>query len=116
MNAKGPVFKYGDNIDTDVIIPARYLNTQSEAELASHCPQLTPIHSGAGLQCAVLLPAGGETRWTNPANARGIGLRPLGQFYLGEPNLEGWLLGFGALDNQTLRQLCRQLGNLMKSS
>lgn len=86
------------------------------AELASHCPQLTPIHSGAGLQCAVLLPTGGETHWTNPANARGIGLRPLGQFYLGEPNLEGWLLGFGALDNQTLRQLCRQLGNLMKSS
>ena len=37
MNAKGPVFKYGDNIDTDVIIPARYLNTQSETELASHC-------------------------------------------------------------------------------
>ena len=37
MNAKGPVFKYGDNIDTDVIIPARYLNTQSAAELASHC-------------------------------------------------------------------------------
>ena len=37
MNAKGPVFKYGDNIDTDVIIPARYLNTQSEGELASHC-------------------------------------------------------------------------------
>ena len=37
MNAKGPVFKYGDNIDTDVIIPARYLNTQSEAALASHC-------------------------------------------------------------------------------
>ena len=37
MNAKGPVFKYGDNIDTDVIIPARYLNTQSHQELASHC-------------------------------------------------------------------------------
>ena len=37
MNARGPVFKYGDNIDTDVIIPARYLNTQSAAELASHC-------------------------------------------------------------------------------
>ena len=37
MNAKGTVFKYGDNIDTDVIIPARYLNTQSSAELASHC-------------------------------------------------------------------------------
>ena len=37
MNAKGTVFKYGDNIDTDVIIPARYLNTQSSAELAAHC-------------------------------------------------------------------------------
>lgn len=37
MNSKGTVFKYGDNIDTDVIIPARYLNTQSAAELAAHC-------------------------------------------------------------------------------
>jgi len=37
MNAKGTVFKYGDNIDTDVIIPARYLNTQSAAEWAAHC-------------------------------------------------------------------------------
>ena len=37
MNAKGSVFKYPDNVDTDVIIPARYLNTQSHKELASHC-------------------------------------------------------------------------------
>ncbi len=37
MTIKGNVHKYGDNIDTDVIIPARYLNTTSEAELASHC-------------------------------------------------------------------------------
>lgn len=37
MNAKGHVFKYPDNIDTDVIIPARYLNTQDAKELASHC-------------------------------------------------------------------------------
>ena len=37
MNAQGKVFKYGDNIDTDVIIPARYLNTQDHKELASHC-------------------------------------------------------------------------------
>ena len=36
-NANGRVFKYGDNIDTDVIIPARYLNTSDPAELASHC-------------------------------------------------------------------------------
>ena len=37
MLAKGKVFKYGDNIDTDVIIPARYLNTANMKELASHC-------------------------------------------------------------------------------
>ena len=34
MEARGSVFKYGDNIDTDVIIPARYLNTQNARELA----------------------------------------------------------------------------------
>lgn len=37
MEAKGKVFKYGDNVDTDVIIPARYLNTSDPKELASHC-------------------------------------------------------------------------------
>lgn len=37
MKAKGKVFKYGNNVDTDVIIPARFLNTTSEKELASHC-------------------------------------------------------------------------------
>ena len=37
MLANGRVFKYGDNIDTDVIIPARYLNTPDMKELASHC-------------------------------------------------------------------------------
>ncbi|MDY5232411.1 MAG: 3-isopropylmalate dehydratase small subunit [Faecalicoccus sp.] len=36
-NAKGTVFKYKDNVDTDVIIPARYLNTANAKELASHC-------------------------------------------------------------------------------
>ncbi|MBQ3179961.1 MAG: 3-isopropylmalate dehydratase small subunit [Firmicutes bacterium] len=37
MISKGFVHKYGDNIDTDVIIPARYLNTSDHKELASHC-------------------------------------------------------------------------------
>lgn len=37
MNAKGIVHKYGDNVDTDVIIPARYLNIADKKELASHC-------------------------------------------------------------------------------
>lgn len=35
--AKGTVFKYGDNVDTDVIIPARHLNTSDPEELAKHC-------------------------------------------------------------------------------
>lgn len=37
MKAHGTVHKYGDNVDTDVIIPARYLNTSDHKELASHC-------------------------------------------------------------------------------
>ena len=37
MKSTGKVFKYGDNVDTDVIIPARYLNTSDPKELASHC-------------------------------------------------------------------------------
>ncbi len=37
MNAKGKVHKYLDNVDTDVIIPARYLNSSEPSELAAHC-------------------------------------------------------------------------------
>lgn len=37
MNAKGLVHKYGDNVDTDVIIPARYLNIADKKELTTHC-------------------------------------------------------------------------------
>ena len=37
MDAKGAVHKYGDDVNTDVIIPARYLNTSSHSELAAHC-------------------------------------------------------------------------------
>lgn len=37
MKAQGFIHKYGDNVDTDVIIPARYLNTADHRELASHC-------------------------------------------------------------------------------
>ncbi len=37
MTNKGRAFKYGDNVDTDVIIPARYLNTADPDELAKHC-------------------------------------------------------------------------------
>ena len=44
MKAHGTVFKYGDNIDTDVIIPARYLNSSDPKELAKHCME-DAIHS-----------------------------------------------------------------------
>ncbi len=37
MNTQGKVFKYPDNVDTDVIIPARYLNTSDAKELSKHC-------------------------------------------------------------------------------
>lgn len=37
MKLEGAVFKYGDNVDTDVIIPARYLNSSDPKELAAHC-------------------------------------------------------------------------------
>ena len=37
MQTQGHVFKYGDNVDTDVIIPARYLNTANAQELSKHC-------------------------------------------------------------------------------
>nr|WP_325299300.1 3-isopropylmalate dehydratase small subunit [uncultured Dysosmobacter sp.] len=52
MNAHGIAHKYGDHVDTDVIIPARYLNTQSHQELASHCMEdidkefINKVHDG----------------------------------------------------------------------
>ena len=52
MKAQGTVFKYGDNVDTDVIIPARYLNSSDPAELAAHCMEdidkdfIKQVHKG----------------------------------------------------------------------
>ncbi len=52
MIAQGKVFKFGDNVDTDVIIPARYLNSSDPKELASHCMEdidktfITRVHGG----------------------------------------------------------------------
>ncbi len=44
MKALGKVHKYGDNVDTDVIIPARYLNTADHKELASDCLEYFDIY------------------------------------------------------------------------
>ena len=47
MKASGTVFKYGDNVDTDVIIPARYLNSSDPKELATHCMEdIDKVHKG----------------------------------------------------------------------
>ena len=52
MDAIGPVFKYGENVDTDVIIPARYLNATTGEELAKHCMEdidkdfVNKVHKG----------------------------------------------------------------------
>ena len=55
MKAKGYVHKYGDNIDTDVIIPARYLNTANHKELASHCMEDIDKDFVIKVQKAILL-------------------------------------------------------------
>ena len=76
----GKVFKYGDNVDTDVIIPARYLNAPSPEELAKHCmedidPEFTTtvqpgdiIVGGANFGC-------GSSREHAPISIRACGVR-----------------------------------------
>ena len=50
MKALGKVYKYGDNVDTDVIIPARYLNVPDPAELAKHCMEDIDIDFAKNVQ------------------------------------------------------------------
>ncbi len=58
MNIQGTVFKYGDNVDTDVIIPARYLNTPDAKELAAHCMEDIDPQFAGKVQCGDILVAG----------------------------------------------------------
>lgn len=51
MNVHSTVIKYGDHVDTDVIIPARYLNTTDHKELASHC--MEDIDKDFAAKCSV---------------------------------------------------------------
>ena len=58
MRLHGTVFKYGDNVDTDVIIPARYLNTSDANELAAHCMEDIDPQFASKVQCGDILVAG----------------------------------------------------------
>ena len=57
MKAKGTVHKYGDNVDTDVIIPARYLTTPDMNELAKHCMEDIDVDFATNVQKGDLIVA-----------------------------------------------------------
>lgn len=58
MRFKGEVWKFGDNIDTDAIIPARYLNTSDEGELARHCMEDADPHFSERVKKGDIMVAG----------------------------------------------------------
>ena len=58
MNTQGIAFKYPDNVDTDVIIPVRYLNTSSAQELAKHCMEDIDKEFGKKVQPGDVIVAG----------------------------------------------------------
>lgn len=79
MKAQGHVFKYGDHVDTDVIIPARYLNTTSHAELASHCMEDMDIDFAKKVQKGDIMVAGmnfgcGSSREHAPISIKASGI------------------------------------------
>ncbi len=79
MKAKGTVFKYGDNVDTDVIIPARYLTTTEAAELARHCLEDLDTAFASRVRAGDILVAGknfgcGSSREHAPIAIKGAGV------------------------------------------
>ena len=58
MKTQGHVFKYPDNVDTDVIIPARYLNTTDAQELAKHCMEDIDVSFVSRVQTGDIMVAG----------------------------------------------------------
>ena len=77
---QGRVFKYGDNVDTDVIIPARYLNAPSPAELAKHCMEDIDASFATTVQPGDIMVGGanfgcGSSREHAPISIRACGVR-----------------------------------------
>ena len=58
MKAQGKVYKYGNNVDTDVIIPARYLNSSAPEELAAHCMEDIDLHFAGAVKPGDIIVAG----------------------------------------------------------
>jgi 3-isopropylmalate/(R)-2-methylmalate dehydratase small subunit len=76
---RGRVWKYGDNVDTDAIIPARYLNMSSEAELAAHCMEDLDASFAHAVQPGDIIVAGknfgcGSSREHAPVALKGCGV------------------------------------------
>ncbi len=76
----GKVFKYGDNVDTDVIIPARYLNAPDPAELAKHCMEDIDAAFATTVQAGDIMVGGanfgcGSSREHAPIAIRASGIR-----------------------------------------
>lgn len=78
MKLKGNVFKYGDHVDTDVIIPAKYLNTADPKELAKHCMEDIDTEYATKVQEGDIIVAGvnfgcGSSREHAPLAIKGSG-------------------------------------------
>ena len=76
----GKVFKYGDNVDTDVIIPARYLNAPSPEELAKHCMEDIDASFATTVKPGDIIVGGanfgcGSSREHAPISIRACGVR-----------------------------------------
>jgi 3-isopropylmalate/(R)-2-methylmalate dehydratase small subunit len=79
MTLKGKVWKYGDNVDTDAIIPARYLNTSDPAELARHCMEDLDPEFARAVEAGDIVVAGenfgcGSSREHAPVALKGAGV------------------------------------------
>jgi 3-isopropylmalate/(R)-2-methylmalate dehydratase small subunit len=78
MKLKGNVFKYGDHVDTDVIIPAKYLNTTDPKELAKHCMEDIDREYATNVKEGDIIVAGvnfgcGSSREHAPLSIKGSG-------------------------------------------
>lgn len=79
MKALGKVYKYGDNVDTDVIIPARYLNVPDPQELAKHCMEDIDINFAKNVQKGDIIVASknfgcGSSREHAPVSIKAAGI------------------------------------------